>query len=138
MNFLDFINFWTTANVMKLLLALLIFIVLWTLIQMTRNPHDEFDLKDLVSTDGKLNERKFTRFGAWVISTWGFIYLIVNNPTNFPEWYFIGYMGAWVANAIFDKKIGTESTPVSNGQALAIRKPKITGAADSDYMPPRA
>lgn len=137
MTFLDFINFWTTANVMKMLLALLVFMVLWTLIQMSRNPNDTFDLKDLVSSDGKLNERKFTRFGAWVISTWGFIYLIVNNPTNFPEWYFIGYMGAWVANAIFDKRFGSDQSQVNNSQTSAIRKPKTMAPADNDYMPPK-
>lgn len=75
------------------------------MIAMHRNPEDSFDIKDLVSKDGKLDEKKFTRFGAWVISTWGFIYLIVSNPTTFPEWYFMGYMGVWVANAIFDKYV---------------------------------
>ena len=68
---------------------------------MHRNPDDAFDIKDLVSKDGKLDEKKFTRFGAWVVSTWGFVYLIVNDKLS--EWYFIGYMGAWVANAILDK-----------------------------------
>ena len=72
---------------------------------MSRNKDDEFDLKDLVSTGGKLNEKKFTRFGAWVISTWGFIYILINNPGNFPEWYFVGYMAVWVGNAIMDKYV---------------------------------
>lgn len=99
------LTFFTAKTTLSLLLGLLILIIILTMIAMHRNPEDSFDIKDLVSTDGKLNERKFTRFGAWVISTWGFVYLIVNNPTNFPEWYFIGYMGAWVANAIFDKYV---------------------------------
>jgi hypothetical protein len=103
MTFETFMNYFTAANTMELLLALMIFIVLITLVQMTRNPNDELDLKDLVSSDGKLNEKKFTRFGAWVISTWGFVYILVNNPGNFPEWYFVGYMMVWVGNAIMDK-----------------------------------
>ena len=98
-----FFNYFTAANTMELLLALLVFIIIITLVQMTRNPNDELDLKDLVSTAGKLDEKKFTRFGAWVISTWGFIYILVNNPGNFPEWYFVGYMAVWVGNAIMDK-----------------------------------
>jgi len=137
MSVADLIDFWTTANAMKLLLALLIFMVLWTMITLHRNPNDSFDIKDLVSIDSKLDEKKFTRFGAWVISTWGFVYLIVNNPTNFPEWYFIGYMGAWVANAIFDKKFNSDATHLSNNQMPAFQKPKLSAAADSDYMPPR-
>lgn len=138
MNFIDLINFWTTANVMKLLLALLIFMVLWTMITMHRNPEDSFDIKDLVSTEDKIDEKKFTRFGAWVISTWGFVYLIVNNPTNFPEWYFIGYMGAWVANAIFDKRFNSDHNRSSSDQMPPIRRPRLSAPADSDYMPPRA
>ena len=98
-----FFNYFTAPNTMELLLALLVLIIITTLIQMTRNPNDELDLKDLVSTAGKLDEKKFTRFGAWVISTWGFVYILINNPGNFPEWYFVGYMAVWVGNAIMDK-----------------------------------
>ena len=103
MTFEKFMNYFTTANTMEILLALLIFVTLITMIRMSLNPSDSFDLKDLVSENGKLEERKFTRFGAWVISTWAFVYLIVNKPDQFPEWYFVGYMGVWVSNAIFDK-----------------------------------
>ncbi len=103
MTFESVMNYFTAANTMELLLALLVLIIITTLVQMTRNPQDALDLKDLVSTRGKLDEKKFTRFGAWVISTWGFIYILVNNPGNFPEWYFVGYMMVWVGNAIMDK-----------------------------------
>lgn len=114
MTFETFMNYFTANNTMELLLAILIFIVIITLIQMTRNPHDAFDLKDLVSTDGRLDEKKFTRFGAWVISTWGFIYILVNNPGNFPEWYFVGYMMVWVGNAILDRWSVKPNSDVKN------------------------
>ena len=103
MTFETFFNYFTAANTMELLLAFLVLIIIITMVQMTRNPNDELDLKDLVSSDGKLDEKKFTRFGAWVISTWGFIYILINSPGNFPEWYFVGYMAVWVGNAIMDK-----------------------------------
>ena len=105
-----FFNYFTSANTMELLLAFLIAMVILTLVQATRNPNDEFDLKDLISTDGKLNEKKFTRFGAWVLSSWGFVYILVNNPKEFPEWYFVGYMAAWVVNAIWDKYVENRNT----------------------------
>lgn len=105
MTFESVMNYFTANNTMELLLALLLVMIIITMIQMTRNPNDTFDLKDLVSTDGKLNEKKFTRFGAWVISTWGFVYILVSDVKNLPEWYFVGYMGAWVANAIFEKYV---------------------------------
>lgn len=109
MTFTTFMNYFTTANTMEILLALLVFGTLITLIRMSLNPTDSFDLKDLVSENGKLEERKFTRFGAWVISTWGFIYILVNNPTQFPEWYFVGYMTVWVSNAIMAKYMNNKS-----------------------------
>lgn len=103
MTFADFMNYFTTANTMEILLAIMILIVLVVLVRMTLNPTDTFDLKDLVSENGQLQERKFTRFGAWAISTWGFVYILVNNPGQFPEWYFVGYMTVWVGNAIMGK-----------------------------------
>ena len=103
-------NYFTTANTMEILLALLIIMIMVTLIQMTRNPNDSFDLKDLVSSDGRLDEKKFTRFGAWVISTWGFVYILVSDVKNLPEWYFVGYMAAWVANAVMDKYMNKDKS----------------------------
>lgn len=107
------LEFFTAKFTMQILLALLIVIVLWVMITLQRNPDDSFDIKDLVGYDGKLDEKKFTRFGAWVVSTWGFVYLIVNDKLS--EWYFIGYMGAWVANVILDKFANkTPPTPTIN------------------------
>lgn len=108
MTFNSFMNYFTTANTMEILLAILVFVIIITMVRMTLNPTDNFDLKDLVSEDGKLQERKFTRFGAWLISTWGFVYILINNPTNFPEWYFVGYMTVWVSNAIMGKYMSTK------------------------------
>ena len=104
-------NYFTTANTMEILLALLVVVTIVTMIRMTLNPSDSFDLKDLVSENGKLEERKFTRFGAWVVSTWGFVYILVNNPSTFPEWYFVGYMTVWVSNAIMGKYMSTKAGP---------------------------
>ena len=103
-------NYFTAANTMEFLLALLVFIVIFILVKMSLNPDDKFDLKDLVSVDEKLDEKKFTRFGAWVLSSWGFVYLLVSKPDSFPEWYFTVYMGAWVLNVIADKYFNGSKT----------------------------
>ncbi len=101
--FNSIVEWFTVAHTMQLLLAILVLGTLYILVQLSRNPDDNLNLADLVTVDGRLDEKKFTRFGAWVVSTWAFVYLIVNSPGNFPEWYFVGYMGVWVSNAIFDK-----------------------------------
>ena len=103
MSFESVMNYFSGSNTMELLLFLLIIIIIGTLVKMTCNDNDGFDLRDLVSVDGKLDEKKFTRFGAWVLSSWGFVYLLVSKPDSFPEWYFTVYMGAWVLNVIADK-----------------------------------
>jgi hypothetical protein len=102
-NFNSIVEWFTAAHTMQLLLAILVLGTFYILVQLSRNPYDKLNLSDLVTVDGRLDEKKFTRFGAWVVSTWAFVYLIVNSPGNFPEWYFVGYMGVWVSNAIFDK-----------------------------------
>jgi hypothetical protein len=58
---------------------------------------------DLIVDNDKIQERKVTRLGTWIVSTWGFVYLIIQNRLD--EWYFVGYMGVWVANAILSKKL---------------------------------
>lgn len=103
MNFTSIAGWFTAAHTMQLLLAMMIFGVLYVLVRLSLNPNDKLNLSDLVTVNGHLDEKKFTRFGAWVVSTWAFVYLIVNKPEQFPEWYFVGYMGVWVSNAIFDK-----------------------------------
>lgn len=72
-------------------------LVVW-LYNLNNKDENDISLIDLVATDGKLEERKITRFGAWIISSWGLVYLISINELK--EWYFIAYMGAWVANAL--------------------------------------
>ena len=56
-------------------------------------------LLDLITaTDKKgrvrLDARKCFEAGCFLASTWGFVYLIAAN--RFTEFYFVGYMGAWV------------------------------------------
>lgn len=85
--------------------AILAGIMIFCVIAMSRLNADErspINVLDLITTDGKLDEPKTVRFFTWVVSTWGFIYLIADHKLT--EWYFIGYMGAWVANALIDNK----------------------------------
>lgn len=83
-----------------LLILVSIFLII-LLIVWHKDSKSKVDLKDLICKDNKLDEKKFTRLGAWIVSTWGFAYLIMSN--KFTEWYFTGYMAIWVGNAIVDK-----------------------------------
>ena len=76
---------------------------IYALYKLNNDKKNTISIIDLVAINGRLNERKLSRFGAWVVSTWGFVYLIMNSQLT--EYYFIGYMGAWVANALIGKAI---------------------------------
>ena len=96
---------WTDINKaqfgLSTILIVIVTLLLGILYAWHKDSESKIDLKDLICKDGKLDEKKFVRFGAWIVSTWGFVYLIVEE--RFSEWYFMGYMAAWVGNAIFDK-----------------------------------
>lgn len=110
MNFLEMLS---PVEVMYIILALIVIVCTFYLWRLNEDQKSSISMIDLVSINGRLNERKFSRFGAWVVSTWGFIYLVVTNRLD--EWYFMGYMGAWVANALIGKYIKDrdgEETPI--------------------------
>ena len=92
-----------SVDVMYIILTIIVLVCTLYLWKLNEDQKSSISLIDLVSINGKLNERKLSRFGAWIVSTWGFIYLIVTDRLD--EWYFIGYMGAWVANALIGKYI---------------------------------
>lgn len=94
---LGFVKF-TPMAIALILMILAIAAVIWNL---QHDKDNQVDIKDLICTNGKINERKFTRFSAWLVSTWGFVYLIVDQ--RFSEWYFTGYMALWAGNALVDK-----------------------------------
>jgi hypothetical protein len=85
-------------NLVIVIVAMIAMLVAWNI---QRDKNNQIDLKDLVCTDGRINEAKFMRFCTFVVSTWGFVYLIVDQ--RFSEWYFAGYMAAWTGNALVNK-----------------------------------
>ena len=103
---------WSTISKMHFsmsaVLALTVAFLLILLYVWHKDSKSKIDLKDLICKDDKIDEKKFTRFGAWIVSTWGFVYLMLDD--KFTEWYFVGYMSIWVSNAIFDKYLNNRST----------------------------
>lgn len=90
-----------TDTGMGLVLALTVLGLLMVLWNFHRDKDNSMDLKDLICHQGQLHQGKFMRLGAWIVSTWGFIYLIMDQ--KFSEWYFAGYMAAWAGNALISK-----------------------------------
>jgi hypothetical protein len=97
----------TMDDFMSVFLIFLFFVIAYNIVRwlykLNKDKNNTIYFVDLITVNGRLNERKVCRFGAWLISTWGFMFLILNNQLS--EWYFVGYMGAWVANALIGKAI---------------------------------
>jgi hypothetical protein len=114
--FMDFIDFATISKMkvsMSALLAIVVLFLIALLLIWHRDSRNTVDLKDLICVDNKLDEKKFTRLGAWIVSTWGFVYLILDS--KFTEWYFAGYMAIWVGNAIVDKYLNSKNPTQQQG-----------------------
>ena len=103
------LEIFTSIDLMYLILAVVIvggLIFLWKINNDNSNP---LKLTDLITTNGRINERKFCRFGAWVVSTWGFIYFVVDH--NLSIEYFSIYISVWAANALVGKAINNRNKP---------------------------
>jgi hypothetical protein len=96
-------------NLVIVIVALVAILIAWNI---QRDKNNTIDLKDLVCTDGRINEAKFMRFFTFVVSTWGFVYLIVDQ--RFSEWYFAGYMAAWTGNALVNKWLSIKEQTTAN------------------------
>lgn len=104
----------TEVIIMWLFLLVLIVGFMFLLKAWNDDDTNQILITDLICTDGRINESKMARFGAFVVSTWAFVYMVVTEAMT--EWYFIGYMTAWVGNALFNKYMSNkkeESEPTT-------------------------
>lgn len=102
-------------DVMYIVLASVILLCTIYLYRLNNDKKSDIYIIDLLTENGRLEERKFARFGTWLVSTWGFVYLIIEQQLT--EWYFVGYMGAWVANALIGKSLAiSENKKDSNNE----------------------
>lgn len=63
-----------------------------------------FTLLDLVTGDnGRASMSKFGQCGAFVISSWGFVFLV--EAGSLSEWYYGTYMVAWTGTSLLNKMI---------------------------------
>ena len=99
------INFLSNDLMYVFLGCLLIIVVTW-LYNLHNSSNTKIDLADIVTEKGRLNGSKVFRFIAFLISSWGFVYLIVQN--NLSEWYGISYLAVWTGNALLRNKFITE------------------------------
>ena len=75
-------QFIISNDIMYLILFLFLIGAIILFWRITSDRTTSLSFIDLIAIDGRLNERKITRFGAWIVSTWGFVYLIVADKAD--------------------------------------------------------
>lgn len=99
---------------MNLVIAIGVVVAIIIIWNIQRDQTNKIDIKDLVCVDGKINSNKFMRFVAFIVSTWAFVYLIVDH--RFSEWFFAGYMATWAGSALVSKWIDGKNGPPPPGK----------------------
>ena len=62
---------------------------------------NHFDLMDLICTEGRLNDKKFARTTALVITSWGF--WTMSSQGKMTTELLFAYGALWIGNAAIDK-----------------------------------
>ncbi len=96
---------------MNLVIVIVVVVAALIIWNFQRDRNNQVDIKDLICVDGRISSNKFMRFTAFVVSTWGFVYLIVDQ--RFSEWYFAGYMATWTGSALLSKWLDTKKSSQS-------------------------
>jgi len=100
--------------------------------------HDSFDLRDLIMENGKVSLPKFAQFGAFLVSTWGFVHLVVSD--HLTEWYYGSYMVAWCGANLANKWLNrTTPDPAPATQTVTVNAPAdqpVTVSAGPSQVPP--
>lgn len=121
---------WLTAIVGKttfLTLALAFWLLVSLLFLLSAQRRSKtFTLLDLVTGDnGRASMSKFGQCGAFVVSSWGFVFLV--EAGSLSEWYYGTYMVAWTGtsllNKMIDQRAGKSVTTVEQSTTVTETKP---------------
>ncbi len=88
-----------TFGAVLILLAILAALLAW---RSSKDRASAFNFEEaFLDANGKTSIGRIAAFVALACSTWAFVFLVLNDKIT--EWYFAGYMGAWVVNGISSK-----------------------------------
>lgn len=91
-----------TKPIFGVVLVLLVILAAILAFSATRDAKSEFNFAEAFVDDvGKTSLGRIAYFVALACSTWAFIFLTIRD--NLTEWYYTGYMAAWVFGALGSK-----------------------------------
>lgn len=102
-DFKQFVGFVSSGAWLQAFFLIGAILILYTFWKVQRGDN-RIDFKDiLIGDDGKASGSKIMQLGAFLASTWGFIYIIVHNTLT--EWYFTSFMVAWSGSQLLSRWI---------------------------------
>ncbi len=96
-------------------LVALIFLVV-TIIRLHKSDSkvNLIELLFIDQTTGKQSDSKVRLNTAFILSAWAFVYLVMND--KFTDWYFFGFMGAWVTDRFLARYSNSKNEALSLSQ----------------------
>jgi Ca2+/Na+ antiporter len=92
----------TWANIGRIIALLVLVAAVTGFVRAVSNSKNDFNLLDLFVEGGKLGGSKMRVNGAWLVSTWAFIYFTVDGKLT--EWYVAAYLTAFVFDRFNSRK----------------------------------
>lgn len=95
---------------------------LFLLYRLQKSKDTPFDIADfLLGPDGKASQMKLAQLGAFLISSWGFVYLTVHNQLT--EWFYSSYLAIWSGSHLVNKWLDTRGSKDANVE----QQPPVSG-----------
>lgn len=91
----------------QLMLIAGIGVALFLLWKIQKDGSNGFDIADLIMRDGKASLTKLAQLGAFMTSTWGFVYLTTHGQLT--EWFYTAYMLAWTGAGALNQWLGSRN-----------------------------
>lgn len=110
-------------DVVLALFGIVVLLLVWILYRLQKNEADykSVDLVDLIMENGRVSRIGVTWCGAFVVMTFGFVYLLVHDKLD--AGYVTAYTGAWVAPIIVKMFAGGPAKPVEPMETIDANKP---------------
>jgi len=98
----DWLVFGTWSNIGNVIALLVLVAAVIGFVRAVASSENDFSLLDLFTEGGKLGGSKMRMNGAWLVSTWAFIYITLKGTLT--EWYVAAYLTAFVFDRFNSRK----------------------------------
>lgn len=96
------LDLFSWENVGNILAILVLVMAVIGFVRAVASKDNDLSLMDMFLENGKLGSSKMRLNGAWVVTTWAFIYITLSK--NLTEWFVAAYLAAFVFDRLNARK----------------------------------